>query len=66
MEVCIIWKTIERDVTYVRSGQKVSFSGEEENKPRQLLVAYQNWTGDAMNLQKITMKFGDAILYGGW
>lgn len=31
-------------------------------KPRQLLVADQNWTGDAMNLQKIKMKFGDAIL----
>lgn len=66
MEVCIIWKTIERDVTYVESSQKVLFGGEEDNKPRQLLVADQNWTGDAMNLQKIKMKFGDAILYGGW
>lgn len=66
MEVCIIWKTIERDVTYVESSQKVLFGGEEDNKPRQLLVADQNWTGDVMNLQKIKMKFGDAILYGGW
>lgn len=67
MEVCIIWKTIERDVTYNESSQKVLFSCEEDNnKPRQLLVADQNWTGDAMNLPRIKMKFGDAILYGGW
>lgn len=31
MEVCIIWKTTERDVTYVESSQKVLFGGEEDN-----------------------------------